>query len=263
MTILGAHLDTLDPRPAVEHSLGAAQVSLGDPQSWRAPAIDYPGGAPAWRAAADGLAVFVHAPYVINLATSNHKVRIPSRQLLQQTLTAAAALGAAGVVVHGGHGLAQDDPALGVRNWRKAIDTLDLAVPLLVENTAGGARAMARTLQRLEQLWAGFAGSQGAGQVGFCLDTCHAHAAGLDLGQVVAQVRAITGRIDLVHLNDSRDAPGSGADRHANLGEGRCDPAQLVAVAAQAGAPVVLETPGGFDQRLRDLTWLRARLPSE
>ena len=46
--------------------------------------------------------------------------------------------------------------------------------------------------------------------VGFCLDTCHAHAGGNDLA-VVERVRAITGRIDLVHANDSRDAFDSGA----------------------------------------------------
>ena len=37
---------------------------------------------------------------------------------------------------------------------------------------------------------------------------------------MVERVLAITGRIDLVHCNDSRDAFGSGADRHANLGDG-------------------------------------------
>ena len=96
--------------------------------------------------------------------------------------------------------------------------------------------------------------------VGFCLDTCHAHAAGEDLDGLVDRVRAITGRIDLVHANDSRDAAGSGADRHANLGEGEVDPEALVAVVREAGAPVVVETPGGREGQGADLAWLRARL---
>ena len=61
---------------------------------------------------------------------------------------------------------------------------------------------------------------------------------------VVERVKAITGRIDLIHCNDSRDAFGSGADRHANLGEGQIDPELIVAVCRAAGAPIVVETPG-------------------
>ncbi len=80
--------------------------------------------------------------------------------------------------------------------------------------------------------------------VGFCLDTCHAHAGGNALETVVDDVRRITGRIDLVHCNDSRDEFDSGADRHANLGAGRIDPDLLAAVVRDAGAPVVCETPG-------------------
>lgn len=40
------------------------------------------------------------------------------------------------------------------------------------------------------------------------------------MGNVAETILAITGRIDLVHCNDSRDTFDSGADRHANLGQG-------------------------------------------
>ena len=96
--------------------------------------------------------------------------------------------------------------------------------------------------------------------VGFCLDTCHAHAGGEPLSTVVERVVAITGRIDLVHGNDSRDAFDSGADRHANLGDGHLDPDELIAVVRGAGAPVVVETPGGQDGQTQDLAWLRKHL---
>jgi deoxyribonuclease-4 len=97
--------------------------------------------------------------------------------------------------------------------------------------------------------------------VGFCLDTCHAHAGGEDLAGIVDRVKAITGRIDLVHANDSRDTFGSGADRHANFGSGQVDPDLIVAVAAAAGAPVVCETPGGAAGQGGDIAFLRERLP--
>ena len=68
------------------------------------------------------------------------------------------------------------------------------------------------------------------------------------------------GRIDLVHLNDSRDAFGSGADRHANVGRGTIDADVLVGVCAAAGAPVVVETPA--EGQAADIAFLRERLGS-
>jgi deoxyribonuclease IV len=92
--------------------------------------------------------------------------------------------------------------------------------------------------------------------VGFCLDTCHANSAGIDLADAVDRVKAITGRIDLVHCNNSRDEFGSGRDRHAGLESGQIDPALLVDVVRSAGAPVICETP----DPVADMTWLRAQL---
>ena len=77
---------------------------------------------------------------------------------------------------------------------------------------------------------------------------------------MVADVLAITGRIDLVHCNDSRDAFDSGADRHANLGAGHIDADLLAAVIRDAGAPVCLETPGGAAEHTADADWLRERV---
>lgn len=257
--VFGAHVDSTDPvAEAVELGVGAAQFFLGDPQGWKGPKVGYPGGGEALRELAqqEGVAIYIHSPYVLNVASSNNRIRIPSRQQLQKQLTMAAEIGAAGVIVHGGHVLASEEPEVGFTNWRKAIDGLTIDVPLLIENTAGGAGAMARTLERIDQLWEAISGSPNADRVGFCLDTCHAHAGGNELSGLVDRVRAITGRIDLVHGNDSRDAFDSGADRHANLGAGFCDPEGLAEVFATAGAPVMLETPGDLDARRADLEWL-------
>jgi deoxyribonuclease-4 len=76
----------------------------------------------------------------------------------------------------------------------------------------------------------------------------------------VTDVLKVTGRIDLVHANDSRDDFDSGADRHANLGEGRIDPDLLAAVVRDAGAPVILETPGGAAEHSADIAFLRDRV---
>jgi deoxyribonuclease-4 len=98
--------------------------------------------------------------------------------------------------------------------------------------------------------------------VGFCLDTCHAHAGRRELAASSTAVKAITGRIDLVHANDSRDAFDSGATGTPTSGAGSIDPDEIVARSAAAGAPVVVETPGGLEGHTSDLDLLRERLPS-
>ncbi len=256
---IGAHVDQVDPIVAAQdRGADAAQFFLGDPQNWKGPSVAYPGGAAALREAAQaaGIVLVVHAPYVINVATANNRIRIPSRKLLQQHVDLAAQVGASAVVVHGGHVTAGDDPAAGFDNWRKCAERLNATVPVLVENTAGGDGAMARTLERIAMLW----DAVGDSGLGFCLDTCHAFAGGLDLATVVDEVLAITGRIDLVHANDSRDEAGSGADRHANLGEGTIGLDAIAAVVRAAGAPVILETPGAKSGEGDDVDRLRAAI---
>lgn len=260
---LGAHVDSVDPLGEAA-AIGAdiVQFFLGDPQSWKKPGTLYPEGAAALKAAAEeaGVGIFIHSPYIINVASTNNRIRIPSRKLLQQTLDEAAAVGARGVVVHGGHVTANDDQEKGYENWRKCIDGLKIEVPLLIENTAGGNKAMARYEESIARLWDALSGSPNIDQVGFCLDTCHAHAAGLELAGIADRIKAITGRIDLIHCNDSRDAADSGRDRHANLGQGFADGEAIVELVKTAGAPIMLETPGGVEDRLTDLAWLRDRL---
>jgi len=259
MLTMGAHVDQTDPiAEALAREATASQFFLGDPQAWKGPKVAYAGGAAQLKADAEaaGVALYVHAPYVLNVATTNNRIRIPSRQHLQKQLTAAAEIGAAGVIVHGGHVLASDDPAIGFDNWRKAIDGLTIEVPLLIENTAGGANAMARQLDRLAQLWDAISLSANADRVGFCLDTCHAHAGGIELGGLAEKILAITGRIDLVHANDSRDAFDSGADRHTNFGSGNLDLVAAAELFRDAKAPLIIETPGPLEAHRRDLAWL-------
>jgi deoxyribonuclease-4 len=263
---IGAHVDQTDPiAEARARNAPLVQFFLGDPQGYKGPEIRYAGGADGLREGADaaGIDLYVHAPYIVNVATTNNRIRIPSRKLLQQHVDAAAEIGAKGLIVHGGHVNAKDDPEIGFDNWRKAIDAVDLKLPVLIENTAGGDNAMTRHLERIARVFDAISGCEQADRVGFCLDTCHAHAGGVDLTTVVDDVRAITGRIDLVHCNDSRDEPGSGADRHTSLGQGKVDPALLAAVVRDAGAPVVLETPGGPAEHVADMEWLEQAVGSD
>ncbi|AKU16885.1 deoxyribonuclease IV [Luteipulveratus mongoliensis] len=264
MTIsIGAHVEQADPvAEALARETTLVQFFLGDPQGYKGPEIRFSGGADGLRAAAQeaGVDLYVHAPYIVNVATTNNRIRIPSRKLLQQHMDAAAEIGAKGLIVHGGHVNKDDDPAKGFDNWRKAIEATDLKIPLLIENTAGGDNAMARHLDRIDGVWQAIQSADGVENVGFCLDTCHAWAGGIKLTEAVERVHGITGRIDLVHANDSRDSFDSGADRHANFGSGQLDPDDFASVVRDAGAPVICETPGGAEEHLADFAWMRERL---
>ena len=210
MALIGAHVDSADPLAhAAAVGAEAVQFFLGDPQGWKAP----PPHPHADALRATDLAVYVHAPYLVNVASTNNKIRIPSRKILAQHAAAAAAIGAKGLIVHGGHVTAKDDPGEGFENWRKTFERTPeggFGLPILIENTAGGENAMARTFDRLARLW----DAVGDFGPGFVLDTCHAWAAGEDLEGIVERVLAITGRVDLVHANSSRDAAGAHAAGH-------------------------------------------------
>ncbi|KHL18885.1 deoxyribonuclease-4 [Mumia flava] len=258
---IGTHVSSDDPFTDAER-VGAdvVQIFLGDPQSWKWPKYTFPGGAEGLR---DGFAerdlpVYVHAPYPINVASMNNRVRIPSRKLIQNAVDGAAEIGASGVVVHGGYVDAEADLERGFDSWRKCVDAIDAKVPVLLENTAGGDWSMARRLDRIARTWEAIQAGDGAEGWGFCLDTCHAWAGGIALEDVVEKVTAITGRIDLVHCNNSRDAFDSGADRHTHLTSGEI-PAQVLAdVVGAAGAPVICETHG--DAVVDDIAWLRSEV---
>jgi deoxyribonuclease IV len=251
MTRIGAHLTDPDP-VARAQAIGAEAVQffLGDPQDWKPP--QFPVEPDRLRAARIDL--YVHAPYRINVASPNNRIRIPSRKLLEQYLQAAAAIGAKGLVVHGGYVPSGINPAGGYENWRKAAERIERPVPLLIENTAGGAgQAMAHGLDGLARLWEAIGATE---HIGFCLDTCHAFASSEDLAGIVRRVMAVTGRIDLVHCNNSRDEFGSGRDRHAGLQAGHIDPKLLLDVVRAAETAVICETPDPAD----DVRWLRQQL---
>ena len=257
MVKIGAHVSPGNVvADAQARGADIVQVFLGNPQSWSAPTFSHAGGAAGMKQALldAGIDAYVHSPYLINIPTTNNKVRIPSRKLLQTDVDAASAVGAKAVIVHGGHVTDGDDPQAGRDNWVKALAQLDMKVPVLIENTAGGKNSMARRLESIKSLW----GAVGDTGVGFCLDTCHAHAGGIDMGQLADTILGITGRIDLIHCNDSRDSFDSGADRHANLGEGSIGMDNILNCLKTAKAPIVLETP--FEGVAADLELLRKSL---
>ena len=248
--IIGAHVGQEDPLGDAK-SVGAEaiQMFVGDPQSFKKPEPRKD----AQKLKKSAIPLFVHAPYRLNICPPNPRIRIPSRKTLADTVDAAAAIGAEAVIVHGGH--AEDDPNEGPTRWWKVFDERTFPVRILIENTAGGTNAVARYVEQIEKLWERVCSYD----VGFCFDTCHAHAAGEDLTDVVQRVLKVVGKIDVLHCNDSRDPPGTGADRHANVTDGNIGPEAILSMVKASKAPVVIfETP--WPGIARDIDWLRENL---
>jgi deoxyribonuclease-4 len=236
--MVGAHVAPQRPLKEAD-AIGAdcVQIFLSDPQGWKKP----PPRKDAEELRDSAVPLYVHAPYLINVCSPRNNVRYGSRKILQQTCDAAAEVGAIAVIVHAGH--AEDGIAEGVGRWPRTLEMLDSEVPVYIENTAGGENAVGRRFDALARLWEAVSAADSSVEVGFCFDTCHAHAAGEQLSDAVERVLAIVGKIDLLHANDSRDPPGTGADRHANLGKGQIDEEELREMIRTAGPPVVVETP--------------------
>ena len=252
---VGAHLAPSNPlRDAAAVGANCVQIFLSDPQGWKKPAPR----ADADQLGASEIPLYVHAPYLINVCSPKNNIRYGSRKILQQTCDAAAEVKAAAVIVHPGH--AEDGIDAGIGRWARTLELLESGVPLYLENTAGGDNAVARRFEALARLWEVVSNAKTDVTRGFCFDTCHAHAAGEDLSDAVDRVLTIVGRIDLLHANDSRDPPGTGADRHANLGKGEIDADSLREMIRAANAPVVCETPGTAKDMRADLAFVREAL---
>ena len=235
-TRVGAHIRGEHPLAEADE-LGAdcVQIFLSDPQSFKKP----PPRPDAEELKSSGLPIYVHAPYLNNVCTPKTSRRYGGRKILQDTCKAAETIGAAGVVVHGGH--AEDDINEGFGRWARTLEQLKTTVPLFLENTAGGDNAVARRFDDLARLWDAVVGADTKITVGFCFDTCHAHAAGEELSDAVERVLKIVGKIDLLHANDSQGEFGSGRDRHASPGKGKIGPDLMRHMIAAAGAPVIIE----------------------
>jgi deoxyribonuclease-4 len=253
--MIGSHVDRENPlHGARKRGAEVIQLFLSPPQSWVAPKTR--GDETELRNG--GVPVFVHAPYLANPSSLNPEVRSKTRTCLQEQTRAAAAVGALGVVVHGGHPTGAGTVQDGINGWLEVLDGWIPECRILVENTAGGKAAVARKFDDFKRL---LDAVRGAGhEVGVCLDTCHAHAGGEHLTGCAERLLSFAGSIELVHLNDSKDLFDSGRDRHENLGAGVCGLESLIEVAKMASTYTVVETPGDAEKQGVDVALVRKKM---
>jgi deoxyribonuclease IV len=238
---------------ALEFEVETLQVFIGSPRGWAPPRLDAAVAEEFRKECAErGWPVFLHAAYLLNLASPVPETVERSVENLRVAMTSAERIGAEGVVVHAGSSIDGDRDAALRRlpsAFHAVLDDAPPSVRLLVEPTAGGANSMASTLASAGE----YLEAVGIAEVGLCLDTCHLHAAGellSDRKGLEASLKALKaavgpGRVGLIHFNDSKDTRDSRRDRHQALGEGLLGDEGLKAVMASpalSGVPLIVET---------------------
>ncbi|MEX0993763.1 MAG: deoxyribonuclease IV [Solirubrobacterales bacterium] len=198
--------------------------------------------------------VFIHAVYLINVASTDADVRRKSLASLTHALRVGDAIGAGGVIVHPGSGkeraLDKTLEMIGTACGKALAQTE--RCPLLFENTAGAGGTIGRSFEELGRL-VELAGADE--RAGVCLDSCHLLASGYEIRDMAARAAVIdecerdlgTHRLMALHLNDSMTPLGSNRDRHANLGDGEIGEQGIVAFLSDKRfreLPVLLEVPG-------------------
>lgn len=259
---------------ALERGAEVIQIFATSPRMWRTARV-YPEADLDLRRQMrlrDVKPLFIHAPYLINLASPTAATRDLSRKTLEWNLQRAVDLAAAGVVVHAGAAVTQPHPR-AIKQVAAAIGkTLGKATKgprLLVELTAGGGGPVACNFEQAAQLLDACSAHP---RLAFCIDSCHLHAAGYDLSspegvdELVGEMGSTVGlrRIGLIHANDSRDPRGSRRDRHWHIGQGFIGRKGFQAIVNHPRLqriPVICETPGQVRDDRRNIAILKRLRP--
>ena len=192
----------------------------------------------------------IHSSYLVNLCTPKADLRQKSVDSMQREVDAAATLGIEYVNVHlGAHTGAGVDG--GLDNAVSALDELDVpdGVTVLVESDAGSGTKLGGDFEHLATVL-----EESTHDLGVCLDTAHAFAAGYDLSTPAGVDETVDAFDDVIgldnlhclHLNDSKHACGTNKDEHAHIGEGEIGVDGMRRVVTHPDLrdrPFVLETP--------------------
>jgi len=205
--------------------------------------------------------VFIHTPYLLNLASPKEDIYRKSVEALKGELARAADLGVEYVVTHLGSHLGYGKKF----GYKRVIDAANASfaevknnVVILLENTAGTKNSVGSSFEDISYI---IARIQDERRVGVCFDTCHAFATGYDLVSRGAVENTLTRfdetigpeKLRLVHLNDSKGSLGAGIDRHEHIGMGKIGEAGFrnILKSDLGKRPLILETP--IDRRRSDL----------
>ena len=252
---------------AVEKGCNVMQMFSRNPRGWRSGKLDL-GTIESFRAKVrrSGIwPVFIHTPYLLNIASPKEDVYRKSIGVLKDELRRANKLNVPYFVTHLGSHLGHGKK----RGFKKIVDAVNKSfsavendVVLLLENTAGTRNSMGSSFEDIEYIASRI---EDRTRVGICFDTCHAFAAGYDLvsrgaiEHTLQRFDEVIGleELKLVHLNDSKGGLGSRIDRHEHIGMGKIGEKGFrnILKSKLGQLPLILETP--IDRRRSDVGNLR------
>ncbi len=172
--------------------------------------------------------IFLHLPYLPNIAFSGSKFYKRSVDSIVTDLQRAEQLGAQFLIIHIGHRLeSSEEEAIEAvsQGINQAFEKVKNSIILLMENTAGQGTEIGYTFDQIKKIIERVHDHQ---RMGVCLDTAHSFEAGYDLSNKDGLERTLETfdqtiglkQLHLLHLNDSKTPLGSRKDRHWHIGEG-------------------------------------------
>ena len=172
--------------------------------------------------------ILPHDSYLINLGHPEREALEKSRASFLDEMKRCEALGLDRLNFHPGSHLQKITQIQSLDRIAESINiALDATrgVTAVIENTAGQGSNLGFAFEQLAYI---IDRVEDKSRVGFCIDTCHAFAAGYDLSSAQACERTfalIDSAVGLrylrgMHLNDATKPLGSRVDRHMPLGDG-------------------------------------------
>ena len=272
MLYIGCHLSSSKGfaamgRQALELGANTFQFFTRNPRGSRAKDLDEADAA----ALRDLLAergfgpIVAHAPYTLNLCGAEEKNRLFARETMADDLRRLEHLPGPLYNFHPGSHVGQGIEA-GIDLIAQGLNAIlrpEQSATVLLETMAGKGSEVGG---RFEELRAILDRVTLSDRMGVCLDTCHVSDAGYDLvgdlDGVLTEFDRVIGleKLRAVHLNDSKNPPGSRKDRHACLGEGTIGLEALTRIVrhpALKHLPFCLETPNDLPGYAREIALMR------
>ncbi|RQW20002.1 deoxyribonuclease IV [Bacillus sp. C1-1] len=170
--------------------------------------------------------IVVHAPYIINIANTQKPETFQlGVDFLRSEIERTEALGAKQIVLHPGAHVGAG-PEAGIAKIIEGLNevlTEKRDVQIALETMAGKGSECGRSFEELAKIIDGVTHNE---RLSVCFDTCHTHDAGYDIVNdfdgVLESFDHIIGvdRIQVVHVNDSKNERHAQKDRHENIGHG-------------------------------------------
>ncbi|MFA6018379.1 MAG: deoxyribonuclease IV [Patescibacteria group bacterium] len=215
--------------------------------------------------------VYIHAPYIINLASAKNTTRFGSIKILREELDRGTQIGARALMFHPGSAkeLGQKEGADAVIDGLdRILDGYKGTCQLLIEISAGAGEVMGDTFEEIADF---IKGAKRGKEIGICLDTQHAFASGYDLrtkkavDETLKRFDKLIGlkKLIVIHCNDSKTELGSHKDRHEHIGRGLIGAEGFEAIVQHPKlkhVDFIIETPldkSGDKNRKADLVLLK------